>query len=202
MIMTQTKRHFTGLVAGLVFGSAVTALAAEPPVNSAAAHREAERLDSMQPVAPPRGRGAIDRSGRSQKGRASFYARSFTNHKMANGRRMDPNAHVAASKTLPLGSVAKVVNTENGKEVTVRVEDRGPFVSGRVVDLSPRVARELDISKQGVAEVVVKPITVPLPDGGVKLGSGAADASQQEVDRAAGATREMIGMAQPNDDSR
>jgi rare lipoprotein A len=113
---------------------------------------------------------------------------------MANGRRLDPNAPVAASKTLPLGTVAKVVNTENGKEATVRVEDRGPFVDGRVVDVTPKVAKDLDIGKQGVVPVVVKPIAVPQPDGAVKLGAGAADANPQEVKHATEVTRELAGI--------
>ena len=64
---------------------------------------------------------------------------------------MNPNASIAASKTLPLGSVVKVTNLGNGKTATVKIEDRGPFVKGRVVDLSPKVAGRLDLKHQGVA---------------------------------------------------
>ncbi|MBN8874538.1 MAG: septal ring lytic transglycosylase RlpA family protein [Rhodospirillales bacterium] len=171
---------------------ATGAAAAVPPPDSAAARQEAQRLDKLPPVTP-HGKAPVDHSGRAQKGRASFYSKHFTNRKMANGRRLDPNAPVAASKNLPLGTTAKVVNTQNGKEATVRVEDRGPFVDGRVVDVTPRVARELEIGKQGVAPVVVKPIAVPQPDGGVKLGAGAAEASPQEVRRATEVTRQLVG---------
>lgn len=171
---------------------AAGAAAAVPPPDSAAARQEAQRLDKLPPVTP-HGKAPVDHSGRAQKGRASFYSKHFTNRKMANGRRLDPNAPVAASKNLPLGTTAKVVNTQNGKEATVRVEDRGPYVDGRVVDVTPRVARELEIGKQGVAPVVVKPIAVPQPDGGVKLGAGAAEASPQEVRRATEVTRQLVG---------
>jgi rare lipoprotein A len=114
---------------------------------------------------------------------------------MADGRRMDPNSNVAASKTLPLGSVAKVTNLENGKTATVKIEDRGPYVHGRVVDLAPKVADELQIKEKGVVPVEVKPITLPQPDGTVKLGAGAAEASPQEVTNAVEATKQMTGAA-------
>jgi rare lipoprotein A len=110
---------------------------------------------------------------------------------------LDPADNVAASKALPLGTTAKVVNTENGKEATVKVEDRGPFVDGRVVDVSPKVADDLDIKKQGAAPVVVKPVTVPQPDGGVKLGAGAADATPTEVRQATQTTKRLTGADGP-----
>jgi rare lipoprotein A len=103
---------------------------------------------------------------------------------MADGKRFNPDANIAASKTLPLGTTAKVTNLQNGKSATVQVEDRGPWINGRVVDVTPKVANDLDIGKQGVVPVVVAPIAVPQPDGAVKLGAGAADASPQEVEKA------------------
>ncbi len=112
---------------------------------------------------------------------------------MADGRRMNPNSDVAASKNLPLGSVAKVTNLENGKTATVKIQDRGPYVAGRVVDLAPKVADQIDLKAKGVVPVEVKPITLPGPDGGVKLGAGAAEASPQEVRQAVRTTRALTG---------
>ncbi|HEY0185208.1 MAG TPA: septal ring lytic transglycosylase RlpA family protein [Rhodopila sp.] len=137
--------------------------------------------------------GHIDHSGRKQKGRASYYARHFANRKMADGRRMNPNSDVAASKTLPLGSVASVTNLDNGKTATVKIEDRGPYARGRVVDLAPKVADQLDLKKDGVAPVEVKPITLPQPDGDVRLGAGAAEASPHEVQNAVKVTKQLTG---------
>ena len=148
-------------------------------------------LDQLPPVVP-HGKAPIDRSGRKQKGRASFYATRFTHRRMADGRRMNPNANVVASKTLPLGTTAAVTNLVNGRTATVDVEDRGPFIDGRVIDLSPKVARELDIRKLGVVPVVVKPIAVPQPNGEVKLGAGAAKASPQAVKQATETTRALV----------
>jgi rare lipoprotein A len=175
-------------------GSTTLASAQALSTESPEAKNEAQRLDSLPPIspAPP---GHIDHSGRREKGRASFYAKSFTNRKMADGKRMNPNSNMAASKNLPLGSVAKVVNLENGKSATIKIEDRGPYVQGRVVDLSPKVADELDMKRKGIAPVEVKPITVPAPDGGVKLGAGAADASPQEVHEAVQITKQLTAPA-------
>jgi rare lipoprotein A len=178
------------LLAALAGGMACAAAAEPLPANAPGAIQEAERLNNLPPVQPGRA-GHIDQSGRKQKGGASVYAHRFANKKMANGRRMDPNSNMAASKTLPLGSVATVTNLNNGKTATVTVEDRGPYVNGRVVDLSPKVADQLDLDKTGVAPAEVKPITLPRPDGGVSLGAGAADVSRREVEHAVQVTREL-----------
>jgi rare lipoprotein A len=126
----------------------------------------------------------LDHSGREQKGRASYYSRRFTNHRTADGTRFDPASSVAASKTLPLGTTARVTNLENGRSATVRIGDRGPLGVGRVVDVSPHVADQLELKKSGVAPVVVAPIAVPQPDGTVRLGSGAAALPARDVEAA------------------
>ncbi len=93
---------------------------------------------------------------------------------MADGTRMDPQGDNAASKTLPLGTTAKVTNMETGKSAEVTVQDRGPYVKGRIIDLSPATAREIGLDRHdGVVTVEVSPIEVPLPGGGVKQGAGA-----------------------------
>jgi rare lipoprotein A len=112
---------------------------------------------------------------------------------MADGERIDPHSNIAASKSLPLGTMAKVTNLTNGKSATIKVEDRGPYVGGRIVDVSPAVADQLDLKKDGVAPVEVKPITVPQLGGAVKLGAGAAEVSPGEVARAIDATQEFTG---------
>jgi len=180
------------VLAGVLIGLASAAAAEAPPPGSPEAKQEAERLDKLPPVAPPRSV-RVDHTGRKEKGKASFYASRFAHQKMADGRRMNPNSNVAASKSLPLGSIAKVTNLENGRTATVKVEDRGPYVNGRVIDLSPKVAEHLDMKHAGVASVVVKPVTVPQPDGSIKLGAGAADATPQEVRHATEATKALTG---------
>jgi rare lipoprotein A len=95
---------------------------------------------------------------------------------MANGRRFNPHGNVAASKSLPLGTIATVTNLETGLSTQVRVEDRGPFIAGRVVDLSPQAALDIGITEaKGIARVEVSPVFVPQPDGSMKAGAGAVE---------------------------
>jgi rare lipoprotein A len=115
-----------------------------------------------------------DLSARKRVGKASFYAKQFYGKTMADGQPMDPRGDNAASRTLPLGTTAKVTNIETGKTAVVTIEDRGPYVDGRLVDLSPGTAAKIGLTpRKGVTEVVVAPIAVPLPDGGVKTGAAA-----------------------------
>ncbi len=123
------------------------------------------------------GREVIDHSGRPQRGRASYYGREFNGRKMANGQRFNSNSNVAASRSLPLGTVARVKNLRNNEQTTVRVEDRGPYVPGRILDVAPKAADDLRMRGDGVAPVVVEPIAVPQPDGSVR--SGAATSPHQ-----------------------
>jgi rare lipoprotein A len=106
----------------------------------------------------------LDRSGKPRKGKASYYSRNFYGKKMADGKPLNPNKDVAASKTLPLGTVAKVTNLETGKSDVVTIEDRGPYVKGRIVDVSPKAAEKIDLKKDGLAPVEVKPLSVPNGD--------------------------------------
>jgi rare lipoprotein A len=161
-----------------VFGAATfgsTVLAAAPddvaPQNG---------VTPPQPRSPGRlaviAKPQLDRSGKRRIGKASFYARMFVGRKMADGNKMDPQVNNAASRSLPLGTTAKVTNLETGKSAVVVIQDRGPYVDGRIVDLSPATAQEIGISqRQGVAKVEVAPITVPQADGRVKLGDAAGE---------------------------
>ncbi len=103
----------------------------------------------------------LDRSGKVRKGRASYYGKGFAGKKMADGTPMNPHTNVAASKTLPLGTKAEVTNLENGKSAVVEIRDRGPYVDGRIIDLSPKTARKLDLIEAGTAPVEVRPIELP-----------------------------------------
>jgi rare lipoprotein A len=151
------------------------ALTAVPaPAKAAGRHRQApERIAG--PAAP-------DLSARKRLGKASYYARQFFGRRMADGTPMNPRGNNAASRTLPLGTVAKVTDVATGKSAIVRIQDRGPYIKGRIVDLSPSTAQSIGItSRLGVADVVVEPIAVPLPDGRVKLGPAANDVSSPMI---------------------
>ena len=91
-----------------------------------------------------------------QEGYASWYGGKFNGRLTSNGEVFDTNVKTAAHKTLPFGTVVKVVNLENGKSTTVRINDRGPFVEGRIIDLSRAAAEEIDMVSRGVARVRVQ----------------------------------------------
>jgi rare lipoprotein A len=91
--------------------------------------------------------------GSVQEGQASYYAHKFHGRPTASGEIYDENQMTAAHKTLAFGTTVRVTNLANGRKVTVRINDRGPFVEGRIVDLSYRAAGELDMIAAGVVNV-------------------------------------------------
>ena len=108
-----------------------------------------------------------------QSGKASFYAKKFSGRKTASGELLHSDSLTCAHRTYPFGTRLKVYNPANGRSVIVRVTDRGPFVRGRIIDLSWRAAKELDIISKGVAVVTVQKystIIVPcLPEDEIEL---------------------------------
>ena len=90
-----------------------------------------------------------------QTGIASFYADKFEGRTTANGEKYRHSKLTAAHKTLPFGTILRVRNLENNKEVTVRVNDRGPFVEGRIIDLSKSAAKKLDFINKGIVKVEI-----------------------------------------------
>jgi rare lipoprotein A len=91
-----------------------------------------------------------------QTGKASFYANSFEGRPTANGEKYRANKFTAAHKTLPFGTVVKVTNLANKESVNVKINDRGPYVEGRVIDLSKAAAEKLKFFSQGVADVSIE----------------------------------------------
>ena len=89
----------------------------------------------------------------SQVGLASWYGPHFNRKLTAEGERFDMNALTAAHRTLPLDSLVRVTNLENGRSVVVRINDRGPYARGRIIDLSARAARDLGMKEDGLARV-------------------------------------------------
>ncbi|CAH0306515.1 septal ring lytic transglycosylase RlpA family protein [Roseomonas sp. CECT 9278] len=134
----------TGAVLGLsvmTIGCAQSAEGEVPSVVGTAA-------DAHRPIGAP------------QVGVASYYARHFTGRRMANGGRFDPQSDTIAHRTLPFGTTVRVTNLNNGRTATGVVQDRGPWTRGRIVDLSPRIAHNLDMIRSGVARVEVVPVEV------------------------------------------
>lgn len=183
----MTRAHATACAIALSVACAlatalVTSAVAAPSTAAASAASRAAGEPSSAPA-------KLDRSGRKRVGKASFYAKRFEGKKMASGRRMNPRAKNAASKTLPLGTVARVTNVETGDSTVVNFEDRGPYVKGRIVDLSPAAAEAIGIDKKkGVGTVEVAPVAIPQADGTIKPGAAASELNKQdEPGRAAAA---------------
>jgi len=95
-------------------------------------------------------------TGKQFRGKASYYANKFHGRKTASGEVFDENKMTAAHKTLPFGTIVKVTNISNNKSVIVKINDRGPFVSGRIIDLSRAAAEALGMISAGVTEVLVR----------------------------------------------
>lgn len=99
-----------------------------------------------------------------QSGKASYYAKKLSGRKTASGETLHHDSLTCAHRTYPFGTLLKVTNPANGKQVIVRVTDRGPYVKGRIIDLSVRAAQEIGIITQGIAPVIVEryyPTIVP-----------------------------------------
>lgn len=94
-------------------------------------------------------------TGLKQVGFASYYANSLQGKKTASGERYDRNLATAAHRSLPFGTEVQVRNLKNGRVVSVRINDRGPFTEDRIIDLSQAAAKDLGLLQQGVARVEI-----------------------------------------------
>ena len=111
----------------------------------------AERQPTQPPQAP-----ATTQERFTQSGKASYYARMHHGQRTANGETHDQNALVAAHRSLPFGTRVRVTNQQNGKQVIVRINDRGPFRRGRIIDVARAAAAQLDMLDRGVVRVRIE----------------------------------------------
>ncbi len=95
----------------------------------------------------------IDEETEIGGGMASYYGNELAGNRTASGERFDPGQLTAAHRSLPFGSMVRVTNTSNCDSVIVRINDRGPFAHGRVIDVSQAAAREIDMHRSGTARV-------------------------------------------------
>ena len=103
------------------------------------------------------------RIGWTERGQASWYGNPFHGQRTASGERYDMYMMTAAHRELPLNTIVEVRNLDNDRRVQVRVNDRGPFVKGRILDLSYAAARELDMVRMGTAEIELRVIEMGDP---------------------------------------
>ena len=147
---------------------------ASPPERSATSNPESSpkkdrpsstesrgEASSVAPAEPAVPLGA--RPLATEVGRASWYGPPYHNRRGSNGEVYNMNAMTAAHRTLPLGSIVRVTNLKTGHTALVRITDRGPFIPGRVLDLSLAAARKIDVYLPGIAEVKVEVMQTPAP---------------------------------------
>jgi rare lipoprotein A len=118
-----------------------------------------------------------------ETGIASWYGPPYHNRKAANGEIYDMNAQTAAHKTLPMGSVLRVTNVATGRSTLVRINDRGPFIGERIIDLSLAAAKQIDVWRAGIAKVKVEVLYAPKPidEGGRWLVQAGAFSSYENA---------------------
>jgi rare lipoprotein A len=138
-----------------------TQLSLRKPIDKHAHERHEARRENHRVI--------INRTGHVQVGKASVYSSRFAGRRMASGEKFNPASNSAASRSLPLGTVANVTNLENGRTATVRIRDRGPWRAGRILDISPKIAERLGISENGVGNVVIAPIAAAETDHGTRF---------------------------------
>ena len=124
---------------------------ASKPTESVSPPKPTEEADLAEPVIPA-GAKPIE----TQTGLASWYGPPYHNRRGSNGEIYNMHAMTAAHRTFPLGSIVRVTNVKTGSTALVRITDRGPFIPGRIVDLSLAAARKVDVWQPGIAEVKVE----------------------------------------------
>ena len=139
-----------------------------PPPIAGAPGTEGANTSSVRPgtrpTQPPeqqKERESLGRPVSSEVGIASWYGPPYHNRRAADGSIYDQNAMTAAHRTLPMGSMVRVTNLSNNESVVVRITDRGPFVDGRIIDLSLAAAKMIDVYRPGTAKVRVEAFAPP-----------------------------------------
>jgi len=129
-----------------------------PPSGRQAGLSQAE---ATSPLVPPTSQEKETMPGAiKQIGIASWYGRRDQGRRTASGERFSVAGYTAAHRSLPFGTLVKVRNLDNRREIVVRITDRGPFIKGRIIDLSPAAAKEIGISRSGTARVEIEVLPI------------------------------------------
>jgi peptidoglycan lytic transglycosylase len=118
-----------------------------------------------------------------EEGLASWYGGKFQGRVTSSGEVFDTNLLTAAHKTLPFGTVVKVTNLENGRSAVVKINDRGPFVEGRIIDLSRAAAEQIDMVGTGTARVSVEVLALPAGRYAIQVGAYVRERNAENVRR-------------------
>jgi rare lipoprotein A (peptidoglycan hydrolase) len=113
-------------------------------------------LNSAEQMMPTEGELATGDKYLIAEGHASFYAKKFHGRKTANGEHFNKQEYTAAHRSLPFGTKVLVTNLSNGREVVVRINDRGPHMKSRIIDISPAAAKQIGLASSGIAKVRIE----------------------------------------------
>lgn len=138
-------------------------------------------LEAMKALALALVVAAIPRAFPLEEGLASWYGGKFQGRVTASGEVFDTSRMTAAHKSLPFGTRVKVVNLDNGKSAVVKVNDRGPFVEGRVIDLSRAAAQQIDMVGTGTAKVSIEIVSFPPESCAIQVGAFAVEANAEKA---------------------
>jgi rare lipoprotein A len=142
-----------------------------------------------QPTSPPSGPPPTAETQPAEPGQyveegvASWYGPTFNGHRTSNGEIYDMHDMTAAHRTLPFGAVVRVTNLSNGRQTEVRINDRGPFVANRIIDLSLSAARAIEMVGPGTARVRLELMSGPDPESGFFCVQVGAFQMQENADR-------------------
>lgn len=153
----------------LIYGCAASGTAPKPPPEYSKPSKSPEKYPKPYKVYGKWYQPLPDSRGFRQRGLASWYGQDFHGKKTSSGEIYNMYAMTAAHKTLPLGTYVRIHNLENSRTIEVRINDRGPFVRGRIIDLSYSAAKKLGLVGPGTARVEVVALGTPIAtDGGTE----------------------------------
>lgn len=171
--------------AALVFAGCAhrTTTATQPPVQAPPAPAQVPPIGVPSGPPPPVERQPAVPGEWVEEGTASWYGPTFDGHRTSNGEIYNMHEMTAAHRTLPFGAVVRVTNLTNGRQTEVRINDRGPFVGNRVIDLSLSAAQAIEMVGPGTASVRLEVIAGPDPRTGVFAVQVGAFLSQENAER-------------------
>jgi rare lipoprotein A (peptidoglycan hydrolase) len=157
--MIESSSVFRGAIAVMIVG-----MLAACSTNSSQSGKSQSEFGLTKSSGAVESHGAQSSSGEAQSsaeelgavGMASWYGGSYHGRQTASGEIFDENGLTAAHRSLPFGTQVKVTNLANGRSLTLRINDRGPFVGGRIIDVSRKAAEQLGFKKEGLARVRVE----------------------------------------------
>ena len=156
--MMRWKDAALGALLGLLGAGELSVADAKVPHHAITHTHSHDRHRAISVSRERHGHDTAAHTDHGQKGKASIYSESLRGRKMADGTSFNPASNAAASKTLSLGTTARVTNLKNGRTTVVKIRDRGPHRAGRIIDVSPESADALGMKREGVTSVAIAPL--------------------------------------------